>query len=200
MIRFLWETSCTNNPARTDMLTPAERQTLRAKCDLLSLHGLEALAVHCAKEGRPDGAKYVRDIIAQRQMSHRANAVPFEVAGQRRSMESEKQIEYPPYWTPERIRYAVYAVGVSGGIVAALVYVVIPALIVAASAVVAFVSAVAPYVAGGILAFIVLRESLFGQKKTDNYPAENPARSGGNTYNVYVGEGQVHVHQNNGQR
>lgn len=181
------------------MLTPVERQTLRQRCDLLSLPGLEALAVHCTKEGRPDAAKYVRDIIAQRQMSHRANAVPFEVAGQRRNMEPERRIEYPPYWTPERIRYAVYAVGASAGIIGLLAYVVIPAIVAAVSVLVSVVASVAPYVAGGILAFIIGREAFFGQKKTDSYPAENPARSGGNTYNVYVGEGQVHVHQSGGK-
>lgn len=177
------------------MLTPVERQTLRQRCDLLSLPGLEALAVHCSKEGRPDAAKYVRDIIAERQMSQRANAVPFEVSGQRRNMEPERRIEYPPYWTPERVRYAVYAVGGIAGIGAGIYYVIIPAVVAVFSAVVSAVSAAAPYVAGGILAFIVLRESLFGEKKTGAFPAENPGRSGGNVYNVYVGEGQVHVHQ-----
>lgn len=177
------------------MLTPVERQTLRQRCDLLSLPGLEALAVHCAKEGRPDAAKYVRDIIAERQMSQRANAVPFEVSGMRRNIETEKRIEYPPYWTPERVRYAVYAVGGTAGIGAGIYYVVIPAVVTVVSAVVSAVSVAAPWVAGGVLAFIALKEMFFGEKKTGEYPAESPARQSGNTYNVYVGEGQVHVHQ-----
>ena len=178
------------------MLTPVERQTLRQRCDLLSLPGLEALAVHCAKEGRPDAAKYVRDIIAERHMAQRANAVPFEVVGQRAKTDApEKPVQHPPYWTPERIRYAAYAVGASAGIIGLLAYVVIPAIVAAVSVLVSAVVSAAPYVAGGILAFIVGREVFFGQKKTAQFPAENPARQSGNVYNVYVGEGQVHVHQ-----
>lgn len=181
------------------MLTVQERTTLRERCSLLNLQGLERLAVHCARENRPDAARYVRDLIAERGIAERANAVPFEVAGQRRRESAPvpdgPRIVYQPYWNSERVRYAVAAIAGISGFGAAIYFVIIPAAVALFSAVVSVVSVVAPYVAGGILAVIALRECFFGEKKTGYFPAENPARSsGGNVYNVYVGEGQVHVH------
>lgn len=182
------------------MLTLEERTTLRERCRLLSLQGLERLAVHCAKENRPDAAKYVRDLIAERDIQNRANAVPFEVAGQRRresapAQDGPQQVAYPTYWSSDRIRYIGAAVAGISGFGAAIYYVVIPVMVALFSAVVSVVSLAAPYVAGGILAVIVIREAFFGEKKTGSFPAESPKPSGGNVYNIYIGEGQnVHVH------
>lgn len=181
------------------MLTAPERTAIRTKCERLSLKGLEDLAVHCVRENRQDAAKYVRDIIAEREIRYRASTVPFEISGRTRQQQQvqveQPRIEYPQYWTPERVRYAVYSVGGIAGIGAGIYYVVIPAVVALFSAVVYVVSAVAPYVAGGIVAFFVIKESLFREKKTVRFPQERDGQSGGDTYNVYVGPGQVHVHQ-----
>lgn len=181
------------------MLTAPERTAIRTKCERLSLKGLEDLAVHCVRENRQDAAKYVRDIIAEREIRYRASTVPFEISGRTRQQQQvqveQPRIEYPQYWTPERVRYAVYSVGGIAGIGAGIYYVVIPAVVALFSAVISAVSVAAPYVAGGIFVLIVLRESFFGEKKTGYFPAESPKPSGGNVYNIYVGEGQnVHVH------
>jgi hypothetical protein len=77
-----------------------------------------------------------------------------------------------------------------GGIVSVLGLVVIPLVVAVASAIISAVASVGPYLAGGALFVLFLRESFFGQKKTGSFPAESPRPSGGTVYNVYIGEGQ----------
>lgn len=180
------------------MLTITERQRLT---QVLSSMKPEARTAHIARlratPGKAAEVAVLEGIHRQICFAERAAATPLEVNGlcrQPYTAQTERRIEYPPYWTPERVKYAAYAVGGITGIGAGIYYVVIPAVVSVVSAVVSAVSAAAPYVAGGILAVVVLKETFFGEKKTGAYPAENPARSGGNVYNVYVGEGQVHVH------
>lgn len=175
------------------MLTIGERTTLRNRCALLNRQGLERLAEHCALENRPDAARYVRELIAEREIAERANAVPFEVSGSGyRSQEAKPgpRVDPVPYWTAERARHVGLAVSAIVGIVIVLAFVVIPAVIAAVSVTVSVLASVGPYLAGGALFVLFLRESFFGQKKTGSFPAESPRSPGGTVYNVYIGEGQ----------
>lgn len=190
------------------MLTTADRQRITI---LLSQLKPEARAAHIARlratPGKAAEVAVLEGIHQQLTFAERAAATPLEVNGQVRHAASvradhQPRIEYPPYWTAERKKYVVYAMAGISGISATAYYIIIPALVALASAVVSVVSAVAPYVAGGILAIFVLKESFFGEKKTGQFPAESQGKARGNVYNVYVGEGHVHVHnanQNPGQ-
>lgn len=191
------------------MLTTAERQKLtqhmaklKPEARVAHIAQLRTLPGKAAEVAVLEGIHRQLCEIEQAYYARRAAAVPLEVNGQfRQTATAEPRIEYPPYWTPERVKYAALSAAGIAGAGAGIYYVVIPATIAAVSAVVSVVSVVAPYVAGLTLAVIFLREVFMGgasagEKKTDNYPAPNPRNSGGNVYNVYVGEGQVHVHQN----
>ena len=175
------------------MLTIGERTTLRNRCALLNRQGLERFAEHCALGNWPDAAKYVRELIAEREIAERANAVPFEVSGSGyRSQEAKPgtRVAPAPYFTKERVRDIGLAVVSVGGIVSVLGLVVIPLVVAVASAIISAVASVGPYLAGGALFVLFLRESFFGQKKTGSFPAESPRPSSGTVYNVYIGEGQ----------
>lgn len=182
------------------MLTQPERQRLTS---VLSDMKPEARVMHIARlratPGKAAEVAVLEGIHRQLCFAEQAAATPLEVNGQywKSSPQYAEQprIEYAPYWTPDRVKYAAYVVGGIAGIGAGIYYVVIPAAVALFSAVVSAVSVAGPYVAGGILAIIAAKEMLFGEKKTGAFPAESPRPSGGNTYNVYVGEGQVHVHQ-----
>lgn len=183
------------------MLTTTERQRLTS---VLSAMKPEARVMHIARlramPGKAAEVAVLEGIHQQLCFAERAASTPLEINGRYRQTApvapEQPRIEYPPYWTPERVRYAAMAVCATAGIVGLFAYVVIPALVALASAVVSVVAVVAPWIAGGILAFIVLRSAFFGEKKTDSFPGEIPrGSSSGNVYNVYVGEGQVHVHQ-----
>jgi hypothetical protein len=189
------------------MLTTTDRQILRDRlADMKPEARVRHIAMLRATPGKAAEVAVLEGMHQQLCFAERAASTPLEVVGKcgpaKATYYAQPKNEAPVYWTPERIKYAVSAVSVSAGIVAISAYVIIPALVALASVVVSVVASVAPYVAGGILAVIVLRSAFFGEKKTGNYPAENPARQTGNVYNVYVGEGQVHVHntgQNPGQ-
>lgn len=186
------------------MLTTTDRQRLKnVLADMKPEARVRHIAMLRATPGKAAEVAVLEGIHQQLCYAERAASTPLEVVGKcgpaKATYYAQPKNEAPAYWTPERIRYAAVAVVTGGGIVALLAFVVIPALVMAAKAVVAAIAFSAPYIAGGILAFIVLRSALFGEKKTGNYPAESPRPSGGNVYNVYVGEGQVHVHSGGNQ-
>ncbi len=183
------------------MLTTADRQRItRVLSDMKPEARLAHIARLRAMPGKAAEVSVLEGIHQQLTFAERAAATPLEVnghVGHAASVPEQRRIEYPPYWTAERTKYAAYAITGISGILATAYYVIIPALMAFASAVISVVSVAAPYVAGGILAIFVLKESFFGEKKTGQFPAESQGRDRGNTYNVYVGEGQVHVHSAN---
>lgn len=186
------------------MLTTTDRQILRDRlADMKPEARVRHIAMLRATPGKAAEVAVLEGIHQQLCFAERAASTPLEVVGKcgpaKATYCAQAKNEAPAYWTPERIKYAGAFISVSAGIVALSAYVIIPALVALASVVVSVVASVAPYIAGGILAFVVLRSALFGEKKTGGYPAENPAKSGGNVYNVYVGEGQVHVHSGGNQ-
>lgn len=189
------------------MLTTTDRQRLKnVLADMKPEARVRHIAMLRATPGKAAEVAVLEGIHQQLCFAERAASTPLEVNGQFRQtttvQDKQPRIEYPPYWTPERVKYAAYCLGGITGIGAGIYYVVIPAIVSVVSAVVSVASVVGPWIAGGILALVILKESFFGEKKTGGYPAEVPRQSGGNTYNVYVGEGQVHVHnasQNPGQ-
>lgn len=188
------------------MLTTTDRQRLK---DVLSTMKPEARVMHIAMlratPGKAAEVAVLEGIHQQLCFAERAASTPLEINGRYRQTApvapEQPRIEYPPYWTPERIQYAAMALCATAGIVGLFAYVVIPALVALASVVASVVAVVAPWIAGGILAFIVLRSAFFGEKKTDSFPGELPRSStSGNVYNVDVGECQVHVHSAGNQR
>lgn len=183
------------------MLTTTDRQRLKdVLADMKPDARVRHIAMLRATPGKAAEVAVLEGIHQQLCFAERAASTPLEVNGRYRQTApvyaEQTRIVYPPYWTPERVKYAAYCAGGIAGIGAGIYYVIIPAVVALFSAVISAVSVAAPYVAGGILALIALRECFFGEKKTGGYPAESPRQSGGDTYNVYVGPGQVHVHQN----
>lgn len=181
------------------MLTTTDRQRLKdVLADMKPEARVRHIAMLRATPGKAAEVAVLEGIHQQLCYAERAASTPLEVVGKCGPAKStycaQPKSAAPAYWTPERIKYASAFVSVSAGIVALSAYVIIPALVALASVVVSVVASVAPYIAGGILAFVVLRSAFFGEKKTGQFPAENPSRSGGNVYNVYVGDGHVHVH------
>lgn len=182
------------------MLTAQDRTALRERCALLNLSGLEALAEHCLRENRPDAAKLVWDIIAERRLQERAKAVPLEVVGARPAQPAAPRVQPAvpgprpaPYWTADRVRYGLLFIGGSSAVVGLLAFVVFPAIVAA----VALLSAILPYLIGGAFALVVLFSvisSAVSAEKKSGSSVESPRSGGGNVYNVYIGEGQVHVH------
>ena len=182
------------------MLTTTDRQRLKdVLADMKPDARVRHIAMLRATPGKAAEVAVLEGIHQQLCFAERATSTPLEVNGRYRQTApvyaEQTRIVYPPYWTPERVKYAAYCAGGIAGIGAGIYYVVIPAVVALFSAVVYVVSAVAPYVAGGIVAFFVIKESLFREKKTVRFPQERDGQSGGDTYNVYVGPGQVHVHQ-----
>lgn len=175
------------------VLTHIERQQIREKCANLSLQGLEKLAVYLAGGGQVEGAKLVREIIAQRRHEARAKAVPLEVAGQPAPSRKERPavVEISPLLS-SKAKHALAFVGVTGAGALGVAYVVIPAAIALGQAVAAFVTLAAPYVAAALgvaLAGVLLLSGRGeGEKKTGS-------AQGGDVYHIYAGPGQVHVHQ-----
>lgn len=176
------------------MITQPERQRL---VQVLSGMKPEARVMHIARlratPGKASEVAVLEGIHQQLCFAERAASTPLEVNGQFRQTATaaeQTKIEYPPYWTPERVKYAVCCVGGIAGIGAGIYYVVIPAAVAVISALVSVASVVAPWIAGGFLALVILKESFFGEKKTGGYPAQEPPKQSGNVYNIYIGENQ----------
>lgn len=185
------------------MLTTSERQKLtqhmaklKPEARIAHIAQLRAAGGCTAEVAVLEGIHRQLCEIEQAYYAQRAAATPLEVNGQFRQTATvtPPRIEYPPLITRERVKYAAIAVAVSGSFVCLIAFVIIPVAVAVFSALVSVV----PYIAGAVAALVILRE-LFtggtGEKKTDSYTAESPRSSSGNVYNVYVGEGQVHVHQ-----
>lgn len=175
------------------MLTPEEREKLTA---VLSDMKPEARIKHIAalrqKGGRAAEVSVLEGIHRQLCFAENAAKFPLEIDGiPKREKQVQVSVSQPGeiYWNQRRVAYAVGAVSVTGAMAYISAVIIIPAIVAVVSAIVSAVAVAAPYVAGALLGFFVIRESFFAQKKTENY--QPPASgTGGNTYNVYIGNDQ----------
>ena len=171
------------------MLTPSEREKLTS---MLADMKPQAREAHIARlrqvPGKADVVSVLEGIHRQLLFAEAAAATPLEIVGDTRTprkVSTVRPTSISPLIQPDAAKKAALAVVIVGGSSAFVGLVVIPFLVAVSEAIVSL----APYAVGIACAGLFIRSFFagIGEKKTDNNPAGN---SGGNVYNVYIGEHQ----------
>ena len=170
------------------MLTPSERERLTS---MLADMKPQAREAHIARlrqvPGKSSEVSVLEGIHRQLLFAEAAAATPLEIVGDTRKPRKAATVRpasISPLIRPDAAKKAALAVVIVGGSSAFVGLVVIPFLVAVSEAIVSL----APYTVGVACVGLLIR-SFFagGEKKTDN---QVPGNSGGNVYNVYIGEHQ----------
>lgn len=167
------------------MIQSTLKQKYRETCALMTIPALEQAAENLAVQGKVEESRYIRNLIAERK-AYRA-----EIAQETRTRTRPAPARSAP--AEPILSPAAYQAVKQGALVAAAVaagalfvaYAVIPAFVALGAALSAIMAAAAPFIAAGVggVFLVYLLFSGLGQKKT-----EFQGKSGGNVYNIYVGE------------
>lgn len=165
------------------MIQSTLKQKYRETCALMTIPALEQAAENLAVQGKVEESRYIRNLIAERK-AYRAE-IAQEICTRpapARTTPAEPILSPEAYQAVKQGALVAAAVAAGALFVA---YAVIPAFVALGAALSAIMAAAAPFIAAGVgcVFLVYLLFSGLGQKKT-----EFQGKSGGNVYNIYVGE------------